>query len=156
MSDVIKAFGILLYRIVENNTNGKLHGNVPKIEFLFLKASYANNHWTPPKGLMEENETGLETAERETLEETGLNKGKYKVKNFEKTLKYNVDGKPKETTYFLAHILNKYEEIKLSEEHTAHKWIQKTDSKSYSLPSSLETLLNEAEEYIKNEGLINI
>ncbi|SBS84348.1 bis(5'-nucleosyl)-tetraphosphatase [asymmetrical], putative, partial [Plasmodium ovale curtisi] len=77
-----------------------------KIEFLFLKASYGNKHWTPPKGLHEDDEEGITTAKRETLEETGINEDKYKLLDFEKTLKYNVHNGMKETTYYLAVLLN--------------------------------------------------
>lgn len=151
MSDVIKAFGILLYRIIDSKKNGKLHEDLSKVEFLFLKASYADKHWSPPKGLMNTNETGLQTAERETLEETGLNREKYKLESFQRTIKYNVKGRPKETTYFLARMLNNSEAITLSDEHTEHQWIKRTDSASYLLPETLETLLTDAEEYIKKE-----
>ncbi|CRH00458.1 bis(5'-nucleosyl)-tetraphosphatase [asymmetrical], putative [Plasmodium relictum] len=151
MRDVIRAFGILIYRIINKNAKNDFNRN-SKIEFLFLRASYGNRHWTPPKGLHEENENGLDTAIRETFEETGLEKNKYKLLNFEKTLIYNVKDKPKETTYYLALLLNNDENIKLSNEHTDFKWVQSSESEAYSLPDSLLELMKNAEEYIRKIG----
>ncbi|CRG92975.1 bis(5'-nucleosyl)-tetraphosphatase [asymmetrical], putative [Plasmodium gallinaceum] len=143
-----KTFGILIYRVEYNNSKNVLN-NKSKIEFLFLKASYEFLFY---KGLHEENENGLETAMRETFEETGLNKDKYKLLNFEKTLIYNVKDKTKETTYYLAGLLNNDENIKLSDEHTDFKWIHSNESDVYSLPDSFAELMKSAEEFIRKIG----
>ncbi|SCQ16460.1 bis(5'-nucleosyl)-tetraphosphatase [asymmetrical], putative [Plasmodium ovale] len=152
MRSIIKAYGILLCRIFYNSTKTTTTDN-SKIEFLFLKASYGNKHWTPPKGLHEDDEEGITTAKRETLEETGINEDKYKLLDFEKTLKYNVHNGMKETTYYLAVLLNNDETVKLSHEHTDYKWIQSKDAKTFSLPESLSDLLIKAEKFlVKNLG----
>ncbi|SBT36177.1 bis(5'-nucleosyl)-tetraphosphatase [asymmetrical] [Plasmodium ovale wallikeri] len=75
------------------------------------------------KGLHEDDEEGIITAKRETLEETGINEDKYKLLDFEKTLKYKVHNGVKETTYYLAVLLNNDETVKLSDEHTDYKYI---------------------------------
>ncbi|ETB62416.1 hypothetical protein YYC_00994 [Plasmodium yoelii 17X] len=153
--DIIRAYGILLCRVLGNIGINTTNNKIKNIEFLFLKASYGNNHWTPPKGLVENNEEGLNTAIRETFEETGLKKDKYKLLNFEKTLKYLVNGKPKETTYYLAILLNKDENIILSDEHTDYSWIKSGQSNEYFLSPSLHDLMINAEEYlINNSSLI--
>ncbi|GAW81351.1 bis(5'-nucleosyl)-tetraphosphatase [asymmetrical] [Plasmodium gonderi] len=152
MSDVtLRAYGVLLCRVLCNGGRNILSDN-SRIEFLFLKASYGNKHWTPPKGLHEKNEDGLDTALRETLEETGLDKDKYKLLNYQKTLKYSVEGGLKETTYYLGLLLNNEERIILSDEHTDYKWIHKNELTIYSLPSSLTDLITNAEEFLKNNS----
>ncbi|SCO63823.1 bis(5'-nucleosyl)-tetraphosphatase [asymmetrical], putative [Plasmodium berghei] len=66
-----------------------------------------------------------------------------------------VNGKPKETTYYLAILLNKDENIILSEEHTDYSWIKSEQSNEYSLSLSLHDLMINAEEYlINNSNLI--
>ncbi|SOV74447.1 Ap4A hydrolase [Plasmodium sp. gorilla clade G3] len=149
--NIIKSFGILLCRLKKYNP--VITEDIDKFEFLFLKASYADRHWTPPKGLHEHNESGLETAMRETFEETGINKDKYKLLNYQKTLKYNVKDKPKETTYYLAMLLNNEENVILSDEHADYKWIGSHESDTYNLPESLADLLKEAEEFLIKEQL---
>ncbi|SBT71670.1 bis(5'-nucleosyl)-tetraphosphatase [asymmetrical], putative [Plasmodium malariae] len=152
MSDsIVRAYGVLLCRIFCNSTKNAI-GDNSEIEFLFLKASYGNRHWTPPKGLHENNEDGLDTAMRETLEETGIDKDKYKLLNYEKTLKYNVNDRIKETTYYLALLLNNEENVKLSDEHTDYKWIHSNESEAYSLPNSLSDLLENAEEFLRKNN----
>ncbi|CAD2099060.1 bis(5'-nucleosyl)-tetraphosphatase [asymmetrical], putative [Plasmodium vinckei lentum] len=150
--NITRAYGILLCRVLGNTGINNTNNIMKNIEFLFLKASYGTNHWTPPKGLVEENEEGLTTAIRETVEETGLNKDKYKLLNFEQTLKYLVNGKPKETTYYLAILLNKDENIILSDEHTDYSWIKSEQSSEYSLSPSLHDLMISAEEYLANNS----
>ncbi|ETW31847.1 hypothetical protein PFFCH_00737 [Plasmodium falciparum FCH/4] len=84
------------------------------------------------------------------------------------TLKYNVKDKPKETTYYLAMLLNNEENVILSDEHTDYKyvigllkiiiiqvyiWIGSHESDTYNLPESLADLLKEAEEFLNKEQL---
>lgn len=80
------------------------------IEYLLMQASYANHHWTPPKGVhsatkhdssnysiywlililghLEENESNMDAAIRETEEEAGIKLKDLSVHhNFEKVLK---------------------------------------------------------------------
>ena len=40
---LVKAAGVILYRRGENKTK-------EAVQFLLLKASYGNYHWSPPKG----------------------------------------------------------------------------------------------------------
>ncbi|VWU53405.1 bis(5'-nucleosyl)-tetraphosphatase [asymmetrical], partial [Hepatocystis sp. ex Piliocolobus tephrosceles] len=71
------------------------------------------------------------------------------------TLKYEVNGKLKESTYYLAILLNSDENIALSEEHTEYRWIDRKASEEYSLPTSISDLLVDAENYLRN-NLTNI
>lgn len=41
------------------------------IEYLLLKASYGDHHWSPPKGHVDPGEDDFTTALRETSEEAG-------------------------------------------------------------------------------------
>lgn len=61
-----------------------------------------DNRWDIPKGQMEENESELETACRETLEETGLNIKELK-KDYDLSLlgRFKYYGRPKELVAFL-------------------------------------------------------
>merc|ERR1712117_993765 len=91
--------------------------------FLIMKASYGDKHWTPPKGHVDPGENIEQTAFRETLEESGLEKSDLIVDSeFEHQIFYPVNGKMKKVVYFLAE--TKFpEKVTLSEEHTEFKWL---------------------------------
>jgi bis(5'-nucleosidyl)-tetraphosphatase len=97
---VRRAAGFVVYRKTRNEI----------IEYLLMQASYANNHWTPPKGIhltikhdssncsiywlmlfighLEENESNMDAAIRETDEEAGIKVKDLSVDhNFKKVLK---------------------------------------------------------------------
>ena len=88
-----------------------------------MKASYGDKHWTPPKGHVDPGENIEQTAFRETLEESGLEKSDLIVDSeFEHQIFYPVNGKMKKVVYFLAE--TKFpEKVTLSEEHTEFKWL---------------------------------
>ncbi|XP_030759544.1 bis(5'-nucleosyl)-tetraphosphatase [asymmetrical] [Sitophilus oryzae] len=107
------AAGFVIFRRISNN-----------IEYLLLQTSYGIHHWTPPKGHVDPGESDLETAYRETLEESGLKQSDLKVYDqSKKTLNYNVNGKPKVVHYWLAELINNEATVKLSHEHQAFKWL---------------------------------
>ena len=104
-----------------------------ELKFLLLKSSLG---WEFPKGCLEEGETHLEAAVRETKEESGLTVGtdhihpdfrhvsKYFLrKNYATGEKLKVP-EPKTVTYFLAEVFlqNDLNEVKLSFEHKDYGW----------------------------------
>ncbi|KAF7273545.1 hypothetical protein GWI33_013761 [Rhynchophorus ferrugineus] len=75
------AAGFVLFRRASNH-----------LEYLLLQTAYGKNHWSPPKGYVEQGESELDTAYRETLEESGINKSDIKVyEDTKRTLNYMVE-----------------------------------------------------------------
>ena len=97
-------------------------------EFLLIQHPTKSNgdegHWDFPKGHVEGNETELETAKRELVEETGI--VDFKIFNgFRHGIKYNFlkDNSTiaKEVIFFLAESYTK--DVKLSPEHQNFIWL---------------------------------
>jgi len=117
-----RAAGIVPYFAEEGET-----------KFLLIKGSFG---WEFPKGHIEEGESRLETAKRETEEETGL-----VIKEFHPTFKllskyfvtinYKTRKKlrspiPKTVAYFLGKAPTK--DVKLSFEHSDHGWFTSSEA----------------------------
>ena len=97
-------------------------------EFLLIqhptKSNGDDGHWDFPKGHVEGNETELETAKRELIEETGI--AEFRIFNgFRHRIEYNFskDNRivSKEVIFFLAESNIKY--VKLSSEHQNFIWL---------------------------------
>jgi 8-oxo-dGTP pyrophosphatase MutT (NUDIX family) len=92
--------------------------------FLLMKHK---NRWDLPKGHADKGETLVETALRETEEETGIKRKKIALdESFEFWLEYEVSGKKrgdylKRSTYFLGFVDDACE-IKLTE-HIGYEWM---------------------------------
>ncbi|KAM8715894.1 hypothetical protein ACLKA7_002868 [Drosophila subpalustris] len=114
-----KAAGFVLFR--------RLCG---QIEYLLLKASYGDFHWSAPKGHVDPGEDDFTTALRETKEEAGYDEKDLIIYRDKKvTLNYEVKGKPKIVIYWLAELRNPNQPVILSEEHTELKWLAKDAAK---------------------------
>ncbi|KAH8287862.1 hypothetical protein KR018_003596 [Drosophila ironensis] len=101
-----------------------------EIQYLLLKASYGDFHWSSPKGHVDPGEDDYTTALRETKEEAGYDEKDLIIyKDTPLTLNYEVKGKPKIVIYWLAELRNPCQEPILSEEHTALKWLAKEAAK---------------------------
>uniref|UniRef100_A0A6M2DPM5 Bis(5'-nucleosyl)-tetraphosphatase [asymmetrical] n=1 Tax=Xenopsylla cheopis TaxID=163159 RepID=A0A6M2DPM5_XENCH len=156
---VVKAAGFVIFRRIHNT-----------IEYLLLQASYANFHWSPPKGMtfvleykikqqnfkikfighIDNNENEYDSAFRETLEETGLSKEDYRVYNdCTRTLSYEAQGKPKTVVYWLAELLEIQKKITLSNEHQAYKWLELHEATELVEYSNMKELLEYCSAYIK-------
>ncbi|KFD53600.1 hypothetical protein M513_05516 [Trichuris suis] len=97
------------------------------IKYLLLQASDRDHHWTPPKGSLsghlDEGETDLDAAIRETREESGLERNDYSIiPDFRHVMKYLANGKPKEVVYMLAELRNLNTKVELSHEHQKFEW----------------------------------
>ena len=97
-------------------------------EFLLIqhptKSNGDDGHWDFPKGHVEGNETELETAKRELIEETGI--AEFRIFNgFRHRIEYNFskDNRivSKEVIFFLAE--SKIKDVKLSSEHQNFIWL---------------------------------
>lgn len=145
-----RAAGFLVYRLVSS-----------QIEYLLLKASYGDFHFSPPKGKLQRQtyesllfnsrkyflghvdpgENDYDTAVRETREETGYTQQDLKIhKDMMRTLQYEVRGKPKTTVYFVAQLLSAKDPV-LSDEHTEYRFVPKSDVQAIApFPDFLEML----------------
>ncbi|EDW03114.1 bis(5'-nucleosyl)-tetraphosphatase [asymmetrical] [Drosophila grimshawi] len=101
-----------------------------QIEYLLLKASYGDFHWSSPKGHVDPGEDDFTTALRETKEEAGYDESDLIIyRDTPLTLNYIVKGKPKIVIYWLAELRNPNKKPVLSEEHTELKWLAKEAAK---------------------------
>ena len=92
------------------------------IQYLLLRN--LRGEWGFPKGGVKGGETLLETARRETREETGIEELEFQ-KGFEEQIQYSCQQNNKKfwktVDYFLA--FNKNEKVKLSPEHNEYLWL---------------------------------
>ncbi|CAF4602394.1 unnamed protein product [Rotaria sp. Silwood1] len=140
LTDMSAAAGFIIFRQVEQKP----------IEYLLLQTSYGEHHWTPPKGHLDNDESPLQAAERETKEEAGLDKNDLEYYDkFEEKITYNVNGKPKDVYYYLARLKNAQQKIHLSDEHQDLSWSNLNDSCNLVKHENLQNILRKAEEFIK-------
>ncbi|PSN40998.1 hypothetical protein C0J52_16058 [Blattella germanica] len=139
----LRASGFVIYRLVCN-----------KIEYLLLQTSYGRNHWTPPKGHVDPGESDIETAFRETEEESGYTKQDIRFcEDFIKTIKYDVRGKPKTVIYLLAELVKTDTPVKLSDEHQAYEWAQLDRACALVNHETLQGVLRDCDIYLQNKSL---
>ncbi|KAL9986381.1 hypothetical protein ACROYT_G000520, partial [Oculina patagonica] len=119
-------------------------------EYLLLQTSYGRHHWTPPKGHVDPGESDLQTALRETEEESGLKQSYLNVmETIKKTLNYEVRGKPKTVIYWLAEVKDYNVPIRLSDEHQDFKWLT-VEGACELLHDTTGDALREADQEIRN------
>ncbi|GFO33258.1 Bis(5'-nucleosyl)-tetraphosphatase [asymmetrical]-like protein [Plakobranchus ocellatus] len=136
------AAGFIIYRKVENQP-----------EYLFLQTSYGRHHWTPPKGHVDPGESEFETALRETEEEAGIKREQMKVEeDFQRTLHYTVQGKPKRVVYWLSELSNPDDPIKLSDEHKDFQWQKLDKACELAQFSDMVSLLKEVDTYLESKS----
>ena len=144
----LRAAGFVIYRYK------------PQLELLLLQTSY-NKEWAPPKGHVDSGETDMETALRETEEEAGICSTDIKVRDgffveleytIKKTIYASSLGKKKTAVYFLGELTNPNQEIKLSREHIAYKWVTFDEALSTAIFPNYETLYSAAREFIATNG----
>ncbi|CAF3411117.1 unnamed protein product [Rotaria socialis] len=135
------AAGFIIFRRLERNP----------IEYLLLQTSYGEHHWTPPKGHLDDGESALQAAERETKEEAGLDKNDLEHYNkFEEKITYNVSGRPKDVFYYLARLRNPEQTIQLSDEHQNMSWSNFQDACRLVKYHEMINVLKKADEFIQN------
>jgi len=120
------------------------------IEFLLLHASYEQNLWSPPKGHVDPGEDEMQTAWRETWEESGLTSTDLRlVDGFVKELNYIAHGNPKRVVYWLAELNNPETPIRLSEEHREFKWTKLEEGKALVRSADLQETLDECHRFLQ-------
>lgn len=133
----VKAAGYVVFR------------RVVGIEYLLLQASYGDFHWSPPKGHVDIAETDYMAALREVREETGLDESKFIFyEHFKRNIEYDVKGKEKEVSYWLAELKDKDTPIKLSAEHQDYKWLPLDKACEYVRYPDLQEVLQDSQKYI--------
>jgi len=121
------------------------------VEYLLLQTSYGIHHWTPPKGHVDPGESDLVTAYRETSEEAGFSKEHLQLhEDMKIELKYEVEGKPKTTVYWLAKLIDPVANlVQLSEEHQDFKWVQLVEACKLVEFPDMQEALKRCHEYIE-------
>ena len=131
-----RSAGILLYRELA-------------MKKFFLLLHYPSGHWDFVKGRIEKNEDEKQAAIRETREETGITDVEF-IDGFEEKINYTYQffGKivQKEVVFFLGK--TKTEEIKLSDEHLDHIWLEFDDAFSKTTYQNAKSLLQKSKPLI--------
>ena len=131
-----RSAGILLYRELA-------------MKKFFLLLHYPSGHWDFVKGRIEKNEDEKQAAIRETREETGITDVEF-IDGFEEKIHYTYQffGKivQKEVVFFLGK--TKTEEIKLSDEHIDHIWLEFDDAFSKTTYQNAKSLLQKSKPLI--------
>lgn len=117
-----------------------------QLKYLLVQ-SVKNNHWGFPKGHLEGVETPKQAAQREVLEETGL-QPKFDFNFIQKT-EYSLNKfRRKQVTFYLAEYLPG-QKVKLQvEEILASKWVTFAQAKAYLLEHDKMKILAKAQEYL--------
>ena len=131
-----RSAGIILYRELA-------------MKKFFLLLHYPSGHWDFVKGRIEKNENEKQAAIRETQEETGITDVEF-IDGFEEKIHYTYQffGKivQKEVVFFLGK--TKTEEIKLSDEHLDHIWLEFDDAFSKTTYQNAKSLLQKSKPLI--------
>jgi len=110
--------------------NEESFGTIPfcKIEGIlnYLLIKHKNGHWGFPKGHADTHEKNIDTAKRETFEETGLNVDIIKNCSFQETYTYNFNHEnvTKTVTYYLGKTNNKNVKINDTDEIEEYIWAE--------------------------------
>ena len=112
---------------------------------LLLLRSRKGGHWTPPKGHLDEGESDLEAALRESQEECGLADPDLRLDpEFAHEIRYRVRKKgragDKTVCYFLGEAKSDAP-VRLSKEHTEHVWLPLAEAQERIGFSSLQEVL---------------
>lgn len=132
-----KSCGAIVYR--------KSHGNT---EILLIK-HVNSGHWSFPKGHVEGEETEVETAQREIMEETGIDV--IIDPSFRETVSYYPrKDTQKVVVYFIAKAKN-FDFVPQEEEIAQIRWVDIGHATSILTYENDKTIVNKAKIAIKNE-----
>jgi bis(5'-nucleosidyl)-tetraphosphatase len=110
--------------MIEETSSGVVLFRKEDGKILFLLLHYPSGHWDFVKGKMEEGESPLDTAIRETREETEISDIKF-LDNFEEWIQYNFQYQGelihKKVVFFLGE--TKTKDVKISHEHLNFTWM---------------------------------
>lgn len=103
-------------------------------------------------GHVDPGESEMDTAFRETEEESGLKKSQITVDpNFKSEMFYEVRGNPKRVVYWLAQLNNPQTAVNLSHEHQNYKWAEINEACNISKFKEMQKALNDAEAHIRSK-----
>jgi len=143
-----KSIGIIIYRFIDE-------------EIKFLLIQHSAGHWAFPKGHPDKNETKLQTAKRELLEETGVEDVTLLSEKILLEDRYRFTGNKgvlidKRVYYFIAKTDN--DKVKIdNDEITDYKWCTIKESMEYLFHKETINLINKAYKIIydyKNEKTV--
>ena len=105
-------------------------------------------------GHVDAGESELETALRETKEESGFGLDQLlMIDSFKKELNYQVNGRPKRVVYWLAQLKDPTTPVLLSDEHTEYKWLSIANDNELRQFKDMYKVFCEAETYIQENVL---
>ena len=105
-------------------------------------------------GHVDAGESELETALRETKEESGFGLDQLLlIDSFKKELNYHVNERPKRVVYWLAQLKDPATPVLLSDEHTEYKWLSIADNNELRQFPDMYKVFCEAETYIQENVL---
>ena len=112
---------------------------------LFLLLNYPTGHWDFIKGKIEQGEEELQTAIRETKEETGIEDLEI-IDGFKESINYNFQYEGeliyKEVIFFLGK--TKTEKITISHEHLDYSWLSYKDAFEKTTYQNAKNILSKA------------
>ncbi|MFH1785071.1 MAG: bis(5'-nucleosyl)-tetraphosphatase [Candidatus Micrarchaeota archaeon] len=118
---------------------------------LYLLLNYEEGHWGFPKGHVEKNEDEIETALRETMEETGITEITI-LPNFHESLvyQYRKNGQKFHKTVYFFIGKTKTERILLSHEHVGSMWLSYQMARKKLTFDNTKTILDAADNFLSN------
>lgn len=99
-------------------------------------------------GHVDPGEEDLQTAIRETHEEAGLSEAHLRLTDFRKELHYEVRGREKVVTYWLAELRDPHTPVILSDEHKDYRWLNLNDACHLAEYADMKDLLNECQVFL--------
>ncbi len=119
-------------------------------KILYLLLHYEKKHWDFPKGHVEKGESELETAVRETREETGITDLRF-TRSFREAIHYyfQIGRKTvhKEVLYFLGE--TRTQEVILSKEHIGYVWLPYEEALGQITYENSKNVLRKANSFLK-------
>lgn len=98
---------------------------------------------------MDPGENDLETALRETREETGIEASQLTIiEGFRRELNYVARQKPKTVIYWLAEVKDYNVEIRLSQEHQAYRWLGLEEACQLAQFKEMKATLQEGHQFL--------
>ena len=117
----------------------------------FLLLNYPSKHWDFVKGKMEKDETPLETALRETKEETGISDVEF-IDGFKEEIEYNFYADNQEIHKKVIFFLGKTKtiDIILSDEHLDFIWLDFNNALEKITYKNAKNLLKKSRNFLDN------
>jgi len=131
--------------MIEETSSGVVLFRKENDKILFLLLHYPSGHWDFVKGKIEEGESLLETATRETKEETGILDINF-LDNFEEWIQYSFQFQgeliQKKVVFFLGE--TKTKDVKISHEHVNYTWMDYSTAMEKTTFKNAKTVLSKS------------